>query len=109
MSWTGWLTNDEVSTLWVDAPEDEFTLTLLVEAALAQVTDFAPAAPEDSPTPVPPNFKLAQLMQTRNLWNASQVDTGGGMGEGDFVVRPFPLDWQVKALLRPKRGIPLVG
>lgn len=109
MAWTDWLTEVEVATLWVDAPDDAFTLGLLMNAALAQVLAFAPAAPGDSPTPVPPNFKLAQLMQTRNLWNASQVDPGGSMGESDFAVRPFPLDWQVKALLRPKSATPLVG
>jgi hypothetical protein len=28
------------------------------------------------------------------------------MGEDTFVLRPFPLDWTIKQVLRPKRAIP---
>lgn len=103
-----WYTADEIAELWRDAPDDEFgELTTLVGAALAQVKAYAPALRADKP--VPDNYREAQLMQTRNLWNAARVDAGGGAGEGEFILRPRPLDWQVTALLRPKRGVPVIG
>ena len=58
---------------------------------------------------IPTRYALAQLMQAKNMWNAGRVDASGGIGDGgDFVIRPVPLDWHVKQLLRPKRGAPRV-
>jgi hypothetical protein len=125
--WTGWLTDQEIVDNWPDAPESDFMLSLLNESAIAACTAFAPEidtyvqTPDDglspgehllippAPTTVPANFKHAQLIQVRNLWNASRVDPNGSTGQGDFAVTPFPLDWQVKALLRPNNPRWVVG
>ena len=90
---------------WPGAPADDLTLTTLLEAAKGQVISFAGVSIDDAAVPV--NYRLAQLLQTRNLWNASKVDAGNGqMGEDTFVIRPFPMDWTVKALIRPPVAIP---
>ncbi len=125
--WTGWLTDDEIVEHWPDAPESDFMLSLLNEAAINACTEFARdiatyvQTPSEGlfpgqhllippgPTTVPASFKLAQLMQVRNLWNASRVDTNGSIGQGDFTITARPLDWQVKALLRPKNPRPVIG
>lgn len=101
-----WYDAESITDVWLDAP-DEPQLSLIVEAALIQVQEYAPALPDGGG--IPANYRQAQVMQTRNLWNATRVDAGGGSGDGDFIIRPFPLDWQVKALLRPKRGVPVIG
>jgi hypothetical protein len=101
---------DEATLLavWPDIIDlEDDTITVLVGAAQVQCEAFAPVLAEDAEVPV--TYKMAVAMQTRNLWNATEVSPGGETGEGDFVVRPFPMDWHVKSLLRPKRGRPLVG
>jgi hypothetical protein len=40
-------------------------------------------------------------MQVRNTWNATKTNPEGMLGGGDFTVRPFPLDWMVRQLIRP--------
>lgn len=105
---------------WLDAPEQDSILSDLLEVAKVQVLAFAPERPStpgtldggdaDTDFTVPTSYRVAQLMQTRNLWNASKVDpASGGMGEDSFVVRPFPMDWVVKNIIRPKRGKPVIG
>lgn len=103
-----WFDEDTIRDVWIDAPDDEETLEMLVGAALVQVQTYIAWDPE-STADVPANYRQAQLMQTRNLWNAAAVDPSGGMGGGDFVLRPFPLDWQVKLLLKPKGAVPVIG
>lgn len=124
----GWLTTEELADLWPDAPEDGM-LSLLNVTAIAQLEAYAPGASNPSaPLPlgaggdgedgyggydvaeeIPSSWKLAQLMQVRSLFNASRVDSGGSYGDAEFAYTPHPLDWQVKAILRPKRGRPAVG
>lgn len=80
----------------------------LLEVARDSVLAFAPALHEDYPLgQCPAAYRLAHLMQTRNLWNAVEVDPSGGFGEGDYVIRPMPLDWIIKQVLRPKTGVPV--
>lgn len=115
-----WHDLDSIRDEWPDAEfiEDD-TLDELLEVAKLQVTTFAPALADTAtvidgyvvadPDPVPVNYRMAQRVQARNIWNAARVNPEGTTGEGDFVLRPFPLDWHVKQLLRPKRGIPVIG
>ncbi|MFC5930207.1 hypothetical protein D6T64_05645 [Cryobacterium melibiosiphilum] len=58
---------------------------------------------------VPLRYKQAQLMQTRNLWNAAKSDPSGQMGDDGFVIRPFPMDWVIKGIIRPKNPVPVVA
>lgn len=58
---------------------------------------------------IPDRYRLAQLMQVKNLWNAQQTSPSGEYGGETFAIQPRPLDWHVKALLRPARGRARVG
>lgn len=114
MSIGAWLTADEIADVWDDAPDNPL-LSMVVAAARSDCRHYAVVpidtldTDDEAQDDLISSFHMAQLMQTRNTWNASRVDADGGMGDGDFVIRPFPLDWQVKAKLRPKGGIPVIG
>jgi len=97
--------------LWADAPADDATLDVLLEAASDQVHRFAPAVGVDTvgdPLPVPPRYKLATIYQAREL-QAAAVRDGDVIGVGDYGLRARPLVDSVKQLLRPQRGRPGVG
>lgn len=107
-----WHDIESARNQWVDAPLDDAALVQLLEVAKGQVIAYAPALPEpgegDDPA-IPEHYRVGQLMQARNIWNAQKVDAAsGGMGEGEYVVRPHPLDWMVKQVLRPRKGVPRV-
>lgn len=95
---------------WVDASLNDDTLQELLDISQQQVLAYAPALPITDPptTDIPANYRYYQLMQATNIWNAGRVDAGGGVGDGEFVIRPHPLDWQIKQGLRPRRGVPRV-
>lgn len=102
----GWHTLDSARIEWADAEAlTDIQLFQVLELGRQQVVEYAPNLPEDAVVPL--NYRHAQLMQARNLLNAGRAE-GGEQGE-DFVLRPFPLDWMVKQVLRPKRGVPVVG
>lgn len=103
----GWHTLDSARVEWNDAPVQDVRLFQVLELARQQVTEYAPALVADAAVPF--NYRQGQLMQARNLLNAGTVSPDGGMGAEDFVLRPFPLDWMVKQILRPKRAVPTVG
>lgn len=103
-----WHTLDSLRREWPDAEYiADATLFELLEVARVQCVAFARALAADEGVPV--TYCKGQAMQTRNLWNASKVAPDGGVGQDDFIIRPFPLDWHVKAILRPKHGIPVIG
>lgn len=105
-----WITESDdprIGVLWdgsEDYPED---LEFVLAVARKQCEEFAPALAEDAP--VPDNYVAAQVLQTRALVRAGVTGSGdqaGGYGETVVV---YPLDWTVKALLRPRRGRPYFG
>ncbi|MGV8851716.1 MAG: hypothetical protein ACOH1M_04000 [Rhodoglobus sp.] len=96
---------------WIDAPESDELLQDLLDVAEQSVIAYAPklvAPVEGEAEVIPTNYRYAHLQQTKNLWNAGRVDSGGGVGEGEFVFRPHPLDWVIKQILRPRRAVPRV-
>jgi len=96
---TGWLTLQWVRDRWRDAPDSDEALFSVLEVARSQVEAWAPAY-EGYP---PINYREAQLMQARNIWNASKTDPSNfGIGDDGMVIRPFPMDWTVKNIIRPK-------
>lgn len=105
----GWLSLDAARDSWADAPAADLDLFETLWVAKQQVIVYAPALDPLLPRP-PLNYRKGQAMQARNIWNAAKVDAGsGGFGEGSFVIRPFPLDWMIKQILRPATAIPKVG
>jgi hypothetical protein len=104
----GWHTLPSARDEWRDAGRiTDRRLYVLLDIARTQVTDYAPQLPDGALPPLA--YREAQLMQARNLWNASRVDPSGGEGADSFAVTPFPLDWTIKQLLRPKRARPVVA
>ena len=101
----GWHTLESARGQWLDAPADDPTLHDLLESARIQCVAFAPAVEGV----VPVNYRQAQLLQVRNLWQATQKNVGGDIDAGGFSVPVYPLDWVVKGILRPKRGVPSFG
>jgi hypothetical protein len=92
---------------WPDAEHiSDPALWTLLEIVRGQVIEYAPKLAADDP--VPDNYRYGQEVQAKKTWNAARVDPDGSTGEGDFVLRPYPLDWAVKQILRPKRGKPVV-
>lgn len=81
----------------------------LLNVARENVLAFAPPLHEDMAAvgKCPAAYRVAHLMQTRNLWNSVEVDSSGGFGGDDYTIRPMPLDWIVKQVLRPKRAVPV--
>lgn len=107
---TGWHTIDTARDEWTvgEATVDDRRLWQLLELAREQVTAFAPALAEDAA--IPSSYRAGQLMQAQNLYNAGAVDPAtGSTGDDQFALRPYPLDWMVKQVLRPARGVPVVG
>jgi hypothetical protein len=123
----GWHTISSARREWADAPLEDAVLYELLSVARGQVEAFAPSLPAPVETPaqfnsgwilmtpiqypeVPANYRLAQLVQARNVWTATKPDSNTGFGDGDFMPAPSrPLDWHVKNLLRPKSGAPRIG
>ncbi len=93
---------------WDGAPDSDGVLADLLDSARDQVLAYAPALGLEEP--VPSRYRRGQLMQARNTWNAAQtngdaqVDAGGGI-----YVTVRPLDWAVKQVIRPKRGVKALG
>lgn len=111
-----WHTPETVRAEWEDAEQiGDDLLAQLVAAARDAVVAYAPAlrpaltTPEQPEVQIPDRYRLAHLMQVRNLWNAQQTGPQGDLGGETFAIQPRPLDWHVKALLRPATGRPRVG
>lgn len=110
----GWLDTDEVREQWADAPLEDDELVNVLGAAWEQCAAYAPEAVGITVLPldlalVPEAYKRAQLMQARSLYRAMLTGGNDTMGTGEFGVTVFPMDWTVKALLRPKRGFPVLA
>ena len=111
-----WHTPQTVIDEWEDGDQvPHFLLPQLVVAARDAVIAYAPALPplaegeiEEMRDNVPDRYRVAQLIQIRNLWNASLATGNGDLGGDTYSFTPRPLDWHVKALLRPARGRPRV-
>ena len=102
----GWLTLAAARDSWRDAPDDDVVLWRLLAMAREQVEAYAPAIQWSTP---PPNYVTAQHTQARNIWNAVKTDPANqGIGDEAFTIRPFPMDWTVKQMIRPARAVPVV-
>jgi hypothetical protein len=96
-----WLTVEELRDRWPDAPIDDAEAEDFMDAAFEQCVTFL-NDPEAEGTP---SRRLALVMQTRSVWRATEADSNE-IGPEGFAITAFPMDWQVKNLLRPKSGMP---
>lgn len=100
----GWHTLATARAQWHDAPRLDVALHTLLAGARAQCEAYAPLLAAGAPVPL--GWRDAQLMQARNTWNASKLDpASAGIGGGELVFRPYPMDQTVRYLLRPRLAI----
>lgn len=99
-----WVELDKARALWPDAPIDDELLTSYLVAAEQQCSVYAPTLPLDAD--IPERYLVATVMQARAIYRSLRAASNDQMGADGFAVTVFPLDWNVKALLRPKRGKP---
>lgn len=116
---TTWLTAADdaiLAELWADAPENPDVCNLYLNAAKSACLAYAPAQPaavlavvdgylQSIAPPIPDEWRIAQAMQARNTYNAGLAAPGGEFDGGGYGLSAFPLDWQVKQLLRPQLGV----
>ena len=101
-----WATIDQVRDRWADAPLDDVVLTSMLEAAHEQCVAYAPALALGATLPA--SYVEAEVLQLRALYQAQERD-GDVIGYGDgYAIRVRPLGQDVKSLLRPRRGKPVI-
>lgn len=93
-----WLTPadaDLLADLWPDSTLlDPGVLAAVLLAAAGQCAAFAPAGD------ITAGHRMAQALQARAITLAGAVATDGTTGQ-PYPVVTYPMDWAVKALLRP--------
>lgn len=99
----GWLDLQMARAQWADAPYDDILLHQILDSAKAQCIAYAPAIPAGEHPPI--NYIQAQLMQARALYQSVIANQNDNVSIEGFSVRVFPLDFTIRALLRPKRAI----
>lgn len=110
-----WVTNEQARALNPDLDTlDVDELGLYLDAAFEACAAFLPRCRDGVevdytlPAEATASRKLAQVMQAAALWKSTRSGPGNEFGAGEFTVTVFPMDWTVKALLRPKRGKPVI-
>lgn len=106
----GWITSPDdprLGVLWSGAIDHGDDLEFPLYIARIQCERFAPALAPDAI--VPENYVAAQILQTRALVRSGIAGSGDQSNDYGETVTLFPMDWTVKNLLRPKRGVPYFG
>lgn len=97
-----WYTLAEAKAAWqgLGVP-DETTMQELLDVSQAECEAFSPVADEDD---IPIGHRVAHLQHARNIWNSQKATPTSQPTDdfGSFSVTSFPLDWDVRARLRPR-------
>lgn len=99
----GWLSLEQARAQWADAPLEDLFLFQLLDTAKTQCISYAPTLPLGAV--VPSNYLMAQLTQARALYQSTIANQQDNVGIEGFQVRVFPLDFTIRAMLRPKKAI----
>lgn len=99
----GWLSLEQARAQWADAPLEDLFLFQLLDTAKEQCVAYAPVLPLGAV--VPARYVQAQLTQARALYQSTIANQNDNVGIEGFAVRVFPLDFTIRAMLRPKRAI----
>ncbi len=98
-----WLSLEQARAQWADAPLDDIFLYQILDSAKTQCIEYAPALATNAVIPL--NYLQAQVMQARALYQSVIANQNDQVGIEGFAVRVFPLDFTIRALLRPKKAI----
>lgn len=110
-----WYTIEEAREDWIDAPEEsaegDVLLQSYLDAAQEAILAYAPARYSDTESPADPTegMRRAHLLQAQNVWNAASANPAGTLDNGAYGLTTHPLDWQVRQLIRPKQGKPVIA
>jgi hypothetical protein len=99
----GWHDLESARDEWQDAPAGDPQLFTMLQSAKVQCLAFAPALSGRPPA----NYRQAQLLQARALWQAVRTNPDGQLDANGFSVHVYPLDRNIRALLRPRTGVPV--
>lgn len=99
----GWLTLEQARLQWSDAPLDDVFLYQILDTAKTQCVAYAPALPLGATVPIA--YVQAQLLQARAIFQSVIANQQDSVGVEGFQVRVFPLDFTIRAMLRPKKAI----
>lgn len=99
----GWLDLQTARNQWADAPLDDIFLHQILDTAKKQCQKYAPALPALQHPPI--EYVQAQLIQARAIYQNVISNNNDTTGLEGFTVRIFPLDYNIRAMLRPKRAI----
>ncbi len=104
---SGWHSMFSARQQWADATGlSDVELYTALEAAKVACVEYAPTLEEGAPIPLA--WKQAQLLQARAIWTITQQDNQNQVGMEGLVIRTYPLDWNIRQLLRPKTARPVV-
>lgn len=92
-----------VRLTWKGAPQDDARLFDLLTVAQNAVDAYGHSSKVG-----PESIAQAVIMQARNIWNGTAQNDDNSLGYGDYAAPVYPLDRQVKNLLRPRRAVPVV-
>lgn len=106
-SWITESADPRLGVLWPGADDYGDDLEFPLRVSAIQCADFAPELPVGAD--IPDNWAAAQVLQARALVRAGVVGSGDQLGGYGEAVTVYPMDWQVKNLLRPRRGRPYFG
>lgn len=101
----GWHGLSSARRDWQDAPVDDAQLYQFLKSAKVQCQAYAPAISGRPPV----TYRQAQLLQARALWQSVVTNPDGQIDANGFQVQVYPMDRNIKALLRPLQGIPVFG
>lgn len=76
----------------------------IITNAAQDFTMYWTAATPSAEQDIPDGHRWAHLAHARNIWNAQKVNPSGGFGDDQqgFALTPFPMDWSVRARIRPR-------
>lgn len=107
LAFDGWLTPDEARQWWPGAPDDVPLLMMLLHNAREAIEAVALAR---YLTPAPsPEARNAQLLQARAIYTLGQTSPQEEVGMESLSVRVYPMDWNIRQLVRPKRVRPVAS
>ena len=109
---TSWNTPAEAKKVWADANSfADPDLQMLLDSAHIDCFTFLDPMDGVDPEPAAANasMKLAEIYQARARYQAILAAGDDQVGPDGATVTVFPLDWQVKQLLRPTPGRITVG
>lgn len=105
----GWHSISTMKNEWSNRLNDVQAYSVLSAARVA-IEEYGWTGAGSGVNLPPLRARQAQLLQARNIYNAAIADPANRDAEGNlFITTPFPLDHNIRQILRPRRAVPVVG